>query len=59
VSTFLSFPFVPHRTSIMFRLSSARGLVNSLSPAYAAALALICIQVGIGLVYKASQTGGK
>jgi hypothetical protein len=43
----------------MFRLSSAKGVVNSLSPAYAAALALICIQVGIGLVYKASQTGGK
>ena len=33
--------------------------VSILSPAYAAALALIFIQVSIGLIYKASQTDGK
>ena len=33
--------------------------VGILSPAYAAALALIFIQVSIGLIYKASQTNGK
>jgi hypothetical protein len=32
---------------------------RSLSPAYAAALALIFIQVSIGLLYKAAQTNGK
>jgi hypothetical protein len=36
-----------------------RGIASSLSPAFAAALALITIQVGIGLLYKASQTGGQ
>ena len=36
-----------------------KALVNILSPAYAAALALIAIQVSIGLLYKASQTNGK
>ena len=33
--------------------------VSILSPAYAAALALIVIQVSIGLLYKAAQTNGK
>jgi hypothetical protein len=33
--------------------------VSILSPAYAAALALIIIQVSIGLLYKAAQTNGK
>lgn len=35
-----------------------RGLL-SLQPAYLAALALICIQVGIGIVYKIAQTNGR
>ena len=29
------------------------------SPAYAAALALVAIQVGIGIVYKIAQKGGR
>jgi hypothetical protein len=33
--------------------------VSILSPAYAAALALVVIQVSIGLLYKAAQTNGK
>jgi hypothetical protein len=33
--------------------------VSILSPAYAAALALVIIQVSIGLLYKAAQTNGK
>jgi hypothetical protein len=33
--------------------------ITVLSPAYAAALALIVIQVSIGLLYKAAQTNGK
>jgi len=34
-------------------------LPSTLSPAYLAALALIAIQVGIGILYKAAQSGGK
>ena len=41
---------------IMSSLSSATLRIN---PAYAAALALIIIQVGIGILFKASQTDGK
>ena len=37
-------------------LSSA---VAGWSPAYAAALALVAIQVGIGIVYKIAQKGGR
>lgn len=29
------------------------------SPAYAAALALVAIQVGIGIIYKIAQKGGR
>jgi hypothetical protein len=43
----------------MLRIPNFKTLVGSLSPAYAAALALIAIQVSIGLLYKASQTNGK
>ncbi|KAF2395650.1 hypothetical protein EJ06DRAFT_484915 [Trichodelitschia bisporula] len=41
------------------RLLNVKALVSSLSPAYAAALALVAIQVSIGLLYKASQTNGR
>ncbi|KAF2668334.1 hypothetical protein BT63DRAFT_425654 [Microthyrium microscopicum] len=43
----------------MLRFASPKQLLSSLSPAYAAALALVCIQVGIGIMYKAAQSGGK
>jgi hypothetical protein len=43
----------------MLRIPNFKTVVSTLSPAYAAALALIAIQVSIGLLYKASQTNGK
>lgn len=30
-----------------------------ITPAYAAALGLVAIQTGIGILFKAAQTGGK
>lgn len=39
--------------------SSFSGTVTGWSPAYAAALALVAIQVGIGIVYKIAQKGGR
>ena len=43
----------------MVRIPNLKTLVTNLSPAYAAALALIAIQVSICLLYKVSQTNGK
>lgn len=34
-------------------------IVAGWSPAYAAALALVAIQVGIGIIYKIAQKGGR
>lgn len=39
--------------------SSLSSTVAGWSPAYAAALALVAIQVGIGIVYKIAQKGGR
>lgn len=39
--------------------SSFSSTVTGWSPAYAAALALVAIQVGIGIVYKIAQKGGR
>lgn len=43
----------------MFVVALFKRWTAGLSPAYAAALALIIIQVSIGLLYKAAQTNGK
>ena len=40
------------------RLSLSTALAGW-SPAYAAALALVTIQVGIGIIYKIAQKGGR
>lgn len=37
----------------------ARKPFSFLTPAYGAALALVAIQVGIGILYKVAQSGGK
>ena len=39
--------------------STFSATLSGWSPAYAAALALVAIQVGIGIIYKVAQKGGR